>query len=80
MNDDALDGLTEAIRSIAHGDLHGPGGLEGLTMVIGGSPVDGTTLVDAVTAAGGEIRDGLSLVADALGDLAAAVRESRDAG
>lgn len=44
---ESLDHATKAIRAIAHGDVDGPGGLEGLAMAIAGEGM-GDSLTRAI--------------------------------
>lgn len=57
MSEEQFDQLVSSIRAIAHGDVHGPGGLEYLAMVLGESG-DGS-VAEA-------LRDGLGDIADAI--------------
>lgn len=61
--------LASSIRSVARGDEHAPGGLEGIGMALGGEGLSGSV-------AGGlsEIADAISDHADAVRELAAAVK------
>lgn len=58
----AIDSLTVAVTSVSHGDVHGPTGLEMLSMAISGPGVAGH---DPVTSA---IRDGFHELAEVISD------------
>lgn len=62
-----LAGLAAAIESIAHGDVNGPGGLEGLTMAFS----DGVPNNSAIASIG----EGLQRVAESLDGIAAAIEK-----
>jgi hypothetical protein len=66
--------LTDAIRSISHGGVNGPTGLEMLSMAVSGdglkAPLSGA-ISDGLRDIAGAIREGL-------GDIAEAVRKSQD--
>ena len=66
MTDEQVREIAAAIRNIAHGGIAGPEGIEGLTMVIGGDPKNGTTLAGAIYA-----------VAEAIGRIADIMEESK---
>jgi len=74
-----LENLTLAVRSIAHGGREAPGGLEGLTMAISGEG-NQSPLSSEIGGAAQTIADSNDRVADAISDLAKAVRESHAKG
>jgi hypothetical protein len=62
-----LESLASAVRSISHGDVHGPTGLEMLTMAICGDGSFGhDSVVQAIRDAGQSIENGLRAVASAI--------------
>ena len=65
ITDDHIYEIAAAIQSISKGGVHGPIGLEGLTMVIGNKP-GGLTVVDA-----------LYSISTSISDLANAIRETK---
>lgn len=69
MNEQTAQALVSAIRSISHGDISGPTGLEMLSMSISG---DGTSapLAPAVEAVGTAIAEGLHAIANSISQLA----------
>jgi hypothetical protein len=66
--------LTDAVRSISHGDVNGPTGLEMLSMAVSGDGLKAPL--------SGAISDGLHAIAEAiregLGEIAEAVRKSEE--
>jgi hypothetical protein len=63
--------LSDAIRSIAHGGVDGPGGIEGLTMAISGHPVKDPSLAEsnlAIASAIDRLAEAVERIADKLGD------------
>ena len=64
-----VDQVTRAIRSIAHGTDHGPGGLEGLSMAIAGEGLR-SPLSESVQA----VAEGLNNIAEAIDRLAEAIK------
>lgn len=64
----ALQSLASAVRSISHGGVDGPLGLEALSMDLVGPGSPGhDSLAQAIRDAGGEINLGLHAIADAIG-------------
>jgi hypothetical protein len=66
---DELAGVESALRSIAHGDVHGPGGIEGLTMALSGDDITGRASLPR------QISASLDSVAAAIDRLAIAYEE-----
>jgi len=66
---DLLESLVKAVRSISHGDVSGPTGLEMLGMAVAGGGL-GHPLGDAIIQAG-------ETISDAINNLADAIRESK---
>lgn len=65
-----LDDLVSAVRSIAHGPVSGPTGLEALSMAIAGSGEFGSSnLSTAITSAASEIAEALHAIARAIDGL-----------
>jgi hypothetical protein len=60
-----INELTSAIRSISHGGVAGPEGLEMLAIAVAGSGIR-TSLAEAIENAGRDIREGLTALAAAL--------------
>lgn len=65
-SDEKWEQLITVLHEIAGGRLHGPSGLEGLAISLGGKGLSSS------------VADGLHAVAEAIGDLANAVRESKE--
>jgi len=83
MDDETINELVEigkgiigALIEIAHGDVSGPGGLEGLGIAIAGDNLR-ISLSTAISDAGTEISEGLSDIAHSINNLADAIRESK---
>ena len=66
MTDNQIETIAGAIRSIAHGSMHGPGGLEGLAMSLAGQGLRSP------------VGDNLSRIADALERIATCMEPSED--
>lgn len=64
--DDQLSALVRAIRSISHGEINGPTGLEMLSMALAGEGL-GDNLSQAIRSAGESIGNGLHAIAEAIG-------------
>lgn len=71
---ESIDEATKALRAIAHGDVHSPGGIEGLTMAIAG---DG--LRDSLVAAIRESADAVEPLTGAVEDVGKAIAKLREA-
>ena len=67
MSEEQLDNLIAAIRAVAHGDTVSPGGLESLGMALAGQGLERP------------ISHALDGIAEALMEVAAAIRESKEA-
>lgn len=69
MNADETKELTKAILAISQGDVHGPGGLEGLSVAVAGmglkNPV-GTAISEGLRDIAEAIHEGLSEIAEAV--------------
>ena len=68
---EAIDGLSEAVRAVAHGGTDQPTGLEALAMAIAGEGRR-TPISEAVTNAGDEIASAVRELAEAVRALAGA--------
>lgn len=67
-HDQLLESLIAAVRSISHGDAHGPTGLEGVAMALsGGGNFEANNLSGAIRDAGESIGNGLHALAEAIG-------------
>lgn len=62
---EAIASLTSAVRSIAHGGVDGPGGLEALAMTVSGDCFNDSP-TSAIREAGAEIAGALTAIAEAL--------------
>lgn len=71
---DGLHAIARAIKELTEGDDR-PRGIEGLTMAIAGDPQQDRSLASSITASGEDVTRALDGIADAIRDLAAAIRE-----
>jgi hypothetical protein len=65
MTDEQVEYIANALKSISHGSVHGPTGLEGVAMALAG---DGLS---------SPIGEGLAQIADAINNLANEISELR---
>jgi hypothetical protein len=71
-----LKALVEAIQSIAQGGLAVPGGLEGVGVAIAGFGLK-QPLSESIVEAGRHISDAIESAAEAINNLASAIRDTK---